>query len=76
MSNQRFYLALLIWDHVITFGQEVRRIWSPKLSGGTVLFAFLRYGTLVEKIAILLLASWYMTPNVSPKTAIELPFGV
>ncbi|KAJ7436269.1 hypothetical protein B0H11DRAFT_2207196 [Mycena galericulata] len=55
--------ALLIWDHCITLGLEVRRIWSRKLSGSTVLYACLRYGTLFEKITVLLLASWYLTPH-------------
>ncbi|KAF8070104.1 hypothetical protein FPV67DRAFT_1754487 [Lyophyllum atratum] len=51
-------VALLIWDHAITFGAEVSRIWSRKFSGATVLYALLRYGTLLEKISILFLASW------------------
>ncbi|PPQ75249.1 hypothetical protein CVT26_014814 [Gymnopilus dilepis] len=56
-------VALLIWDHVITFGAEVRCMWSRKFSGPTVLYSLLRYGTLVEKIVILLLASWYLDPR-------------
>ncbi|KAJ7367377.1 hypothetical protein DFH08DRAFT_837340 [Mycena albidolilacea] len=56
-------VALLIWDHVITLSSEVRRVWSRKLSGSTVLYACLRYGTLFEKITVLLLASWYLTPH-------------
>ncbi|KAJ7661142.1 hypothetical protein B0H17DRAFT_1337261 [Mycena rosella] len=55
--------ALLIWDHVITLGAEVNKIWSRKLSGSTVLYALLRYGTLFEKITVLFLASWYLTPH-------------
>jgi len=56
-------VALLIWDHCISLGLEVRRIWSRKLSGSTVLYACLRYGTLFEKITVLFLASWYLTPH-------------
>ncbi|KIJ44946.1 hypothetical protein M422DRAFT_251567 [Sphaerobolus stellatus SS14] len=55
--------ALLIWDHVITFGEEVSKIWMKKISGGSVLYLLLRYGTAVEKITIMLLASWYMNPH-------------
>ncbi len=62
-------LALLVWDHIICFGAEVRRIWSRKFSGATVLYSLLRYGTLLEKITIMVLASWDMTPHVS-----ALPF--
>ncbi|KAJ7135690.1 hypothetical protein C8R44DRAFT_768862 [Mycena epipterygia] len=50
-------VALLIWDHVITFGAEVRKVWCRKFSGATVLYALLRYGTLFEKITVLFLAS-------------------
>ncbi|KAF7324177.1 hypothetical protein MKEN_00640500 [Mycena kentingensis (nom. inval.)] len=58
-------VALVIWDHAITFGEEVRRVWTcgRKFSGASVLYAMMRYGTLLEKIAVLLLASWYMTPQ-------------
>jgi len=56
-------VALLLWDNVVTFGDEVSKIWSKKISGGTVLYALLRYGTAVEKITVMLLASWYMTPR-------------
>ncbi|KAJ7053392.1 hypothetical protein C8F01DRAFT_1375270 [Mycena amicta] len=56
-------VALLIWDHIITFGEEVRRVWTRKVSGATALYAMMRYGTLFEKITVLLLASWYITPH-------------
>ncbi|KAJ7266349.1 hypothetical protein C8J57DRAFT_1329859 [Mycena rebaudengoi] len=45
------------------FGTEVSRIWSRKFSGATVLYACLRYGTLFEKITVLFLASWYLSPH-------------
>ncbi|KAF9482963.1 hypothetical protein BDN70DRAFT_918751 [Pholiota conissans] len=56
-------VSLLAWDHIITLHAEVNKIWSKKFTGATVLYALLRYGTLVEKIAVMLLASWYMTPH-------------
>ncbi|KAJ7764026.1 hypothetical protein DFH07DRAFT_1017015 [Mycena maculata] len=56
-------VALLVWDHVITFGGEVHKVWSRKLSGSTLLYVLLRYGTLFEKITVLFLASWYLTPH-------------
>ncbi|KAF8969001.1 hypothetical protein BDZ97DRAFT_1915691 [Flammula alnicola] len=58
-------VALLAWDHIITLHAEVSKMWLKKFSGTTVLYALLRYGTLVEKIAVMLLASWYMTPRDS-----------
>ncbi|KAJ7842149.1 hypothetical protein B0H13DRAFT_1909955 [Mycena leptocephala] len=42
---------------------EVSRVWSRKFSGATVLYACLRYGTLFEKITVLFLASWYLSPH-------------
>ncbi|KAJ7219663.1 hypothetical protein B0H12DRAFT_1224329 [Mycena haematopus] len=56
-------VALLIWDWVITISAEVQRIWSRRLSGSTILYACLRYGTLCEKITVLVLASWSITPH-------------
>lgn len=55
--------ALLIWEHIITLGTEVRKVWLRKWGGSTVLYALLRYGTLLEKTTVLLLASWYLTPH-------------
>ncbi|KIJ43584.1 hypothetical protein M422DRAFT_253165 [Sphaerobolus stellatus SS14] len=56
--SPHYHSALLIWDHVVTFGEEVSKIWSKKITGGSVLYVLLRYGTAVEKITIMLLASW------------------
>ncbi|KAF9543835.1 hypothetical protein CPC08DRAFT_716638 [Agrocybe pediades] len=56
-------VALLLWDHIITFGAEVNTMWWRKKSGGTALYTMLRYGTLFEKITVMFLASWYMTPH-------------
>ncbi|KAH7925740.1 hypothetical protein BV22DRAFT_1128780 [Leucogyrophana mollusca] len=36
-------LVVLLWDHLLTFGDEVRFIWSAKLSAPKVLFLFNRY---------------------------------
>ncbi|KAG6918292.1 hypothetical protein DXG01_015384 [Tephrocybe rancida] len=52
-----------VWDHVLTFGDEVSKIWSRKFSGATVLYCLLRYGTLVEKMSVMFLASWNMSPH-------------
>ena len=56
--------GLLAWDHIITLRAEVTKMWPKKLSAPTVLYFLLRYGTLLEKVAVMLLASWYMTPHV------------
>lgn len=56
--------GLLAWDHIITLHAEISKMWPKKLSAPTVLYFLLRYGTLLEKVAVMLLASWYMTPHV------------
>lgn len=43
LTNWRYIQVLLIYDHVITFDQEVSRIWRPKWTGATVLFVLNRY---------------------------------
>ncbi|KJA15539.1 hypothetical protein HYPSUDRAFT_48303 [Hypholoma sublateritium FD-334 SS-4] len=55
--------SLLAWDHIITLHAEISKMWPKKLSAPTVLYFLLRYGTLLEKVAVMLLASWYMTPH-------------
>ncbi|KAE9396653.1 hypothetical protein BT96DRAFT_884594 [Gymnopus androsaceus JB14] len=45
--------AMLIFDHLITFGDEVERIWKRKFTGATVLFALNRYLTPVQFALIL-----------------------
>ncbi|KAG8782400.1 hypothetical protein FRC12_020868 [Ceratobasidium sp. 428] len=37
--------VILIYDHVVTFSDEVDRIWRRKWTGATWLFALNRYAT-------------------------------
>ncbi|KAI0075825.1 hypothetical protein K474DRAFT_1676100 [Panus rudis PR-1116 ss-1] len=41
-------LALLVYDTILTFSQEVRCIWLRKWSGVTLLYTIIRYITLVD----------------------------
>ncbi|KAF8056638.1 hypothetical protein FPV67DRAFT_1729865 [Lyophyllum atratum] len=45
--------VILIFDHMLTFSEEVERIWKPKVSGATVLFLINRYVTPLQFIIIL-----------------------
>ncbi|KAI0092091.1 hypothetical protein BDY19DRAFT_1046209 [Irpex rosettiformis] len=47
--------TLIIYEHLITLGEEVRVIWCRKFTGATLLFLVNRYLTLL--IAVLVLAS-------------------
>ncbi|KAJ3485911.1 hypothetical protein NLI96_g4614 [Meripilus lineatus] len=43
-------LALLVYDHLLTFPTEVQLIWRRKFSVVTILFLLVRYFTLVSKV--------------------------
>ncbi|KAJ8463140.1 hypothetical protein ONZ51_g10450 [Trametes cubensis] len=40
-------IALLVYEYVITFGQEVRYVWAQKKTGAAMLFLMIRYASLV-----------------------------
>ncbi|KLO05847.1 hypothetical protein SCHPADRAFT_710544 [Schizopora paradoxa] len=42
--------AMLIYDHLLTFGDEVERVWKPKFTGATLLFLINRYFTPLQYI--------------------------
>ncbi|KAI0760625.1 hypothetical protein C8Q74DRAFT_1297735 [Fomes fomentarius] len=45
-------LALLAYDHLLTFAEEVHFMWGRTFSGATVVFALNRYTTLIGKIIL------------------------
>ncbi|KAJ3490880.1 hypothetical protein NLJ89_g11398 [Agrocybe chaxingu] len=54
-AGKYFQLAafvMLIYDHLLTFADEVERIWKPDFSGATVLFLINRYLTPIQFIII------------------------
>lgn len=52
-------LALIAYDHLLTFAGEVHFVWGRKFSGATVIFALNRYVNLFSKIALFVsTASW------------------
>ncbi|KIM42726.1 hypothetical protein M413DRAFT_122450 [Hebeloma cylindrosporum] len=56
LASKYFQLAafvMLVYDHMLTFDQEVNRIWRQKLSGASVLFLINRYITPLQFIIIL-----------------------
>ncbi|KAI0800202.1 hypothetical protein C8Q74DRAFT_1235040 [Fomes fomentarius] len=46
--------ALLWFDFALTFTTEVRRIWGRKFSGATLVFLFMRYTALLDRVFFLL----------------------
>ncbi|KAI0073401.1 hypothetical protein K474DRAFT_1721647 [Panus rudis PR-1116 ss-1] len=57
------YLALLVYDTVLTFPQEVRCIWQRKWNGAVLLYAATRYITILD-IGIQLLAALVVPTSV------------
>ncbi|PPR07614.1 hypothetical protein CVT24_004167 [Panaeolus cyanescens] len=45
--------VMLIYDHMLTFSDEVERIWKQKISGATILFLLNRYLTPLQFIVII-----------------------
>ncbi|KAF8994598.1 hypothetical protein BDQ17DRAFT_1366745 [Cyathus striatus] len=55
-AGKYFQLAafvMLIYDHILTFPDEVERIWKQRFSGATVLFLLNRYVTPLQFIVII-----------------------
>ncbi|KAI0752826.1 hypothetical protein C8Q80DRAFT_1118138 [Daedaleopsis nitida] len=46
--------ALLWFDFSLTFTTEVRRIWRRKFSGATLVFLFMRYSALLDRVLFVL----------------------
>ena len=66
-----FSIALLAFEYLITFGQEVELLWKRKLTGASVLFFFNRY---------LILLSWFFngfsiidSDDVGPSNSLPVP---
>jgi len=45
--------AVLIYDHILTFSDEVERIWKQKMTGASILFLINRYITPIQFIIII-----------------------
>lgn len=43
--------ALCCYEHIITFGEEVRCVWGRRISGASALFLVNRYATLTLSLA-------------------------
>ncbi|KAK7688792.1 hypothetical protein QCA50_008332 [Cerrena zonata] len=41
-------LVLASYDIILTFSREVQNVWQRKFGTGTILYLFIRYGTLVN----------------------------
>lgn len=55
--------VIVLYDHILTFSQEVNLLWNAKLRGGTLVFFFNRYVALAWSI--------YMILSVFPWSSIK-----
>ncbi|KAF8189750.1 hypothetical protein BJ912DRAFT_903432 [Pholiota molesta] len=56
LAGKYFQIAafvMLLYDHALTFSDEVERVWKKKISYGTTLFLINRYASPLEFIVIL-----------------------
>ncbi|EKM78929.1 hypothetical protein AGABI1DRAFT_129200 [Agaricus bisporus var. burnettii JB137-S8] len=66
--------AMFAYDHLITVGQEVERVWMRPKSAVSLLFFFNRYATLMQFIIILVVgevSSMYLYTNGSTIASLE-----
>ncbi|GJJ15527.1 hypothetical protein Clacol_009805 [Clathrus columnatus] len=64
--------VILIYDHLITFGQEIEQIWTQPWTGATLLFALIRYISTLQRpiiTAAFLSAEW--SQHVYVKIVVE-----
>ncbi|RDB19736.1 hypothetical protein Hypma_013174 [Hypsizygus marmoreus] len=62
-AGKYFQLAayvVLIFDHILTFSEEVEKIWKRKITGAAILFLINRYGT---PLAVIIIIEAYHDPN-------------
>lgn len=53
--NLKFFLALVVYDAILSFPKEVRCIWKRGFGTGPILYLFIRYGTIFNMLLQLLL---------------------
>ena len=46
------FVALILYDYLLTLGREVGLYWKMKPTGASVLFAFNRYLTIVYAVSV------------------------
>ncbi|KZT08828.1 uncharacterized protein LAESUDRAFT_602900, partial [Laetiporus sulphureus 93-53] len=56
--------ALIFYEHIVTFPEEVHVIWGGRLTTVTVIFALNRYLLMVQGISFALDPIWWHTPLV------------
>ncbi|KZT08755.1 uncharacterized protein LAESUDRAFT_54122 [Laetiporus sulphureus 93-53] len=54
--------ALIFFEHIVTFSEEVHVIWGGRLTTVTVIFALNRYLLMVQGVSNALDVIWWRTP--------------
>ncbi|KZT08759.1 uncharacterized protein LAESUDRAFT_648827, partial [Laetiporus sulphureus 93-53] len=56
--------ALIFFEYIVTFSEEVRVIWGARFTTVSVIFAFNRYLLMIQGISFALDLVWWHTPLV------------
>ncbi|OAX39839.1 hypothetical protein K503DRAFT_865114 [Rhizopogon vinicolor AM-OR11-026] len=68
-------LVVLLWDHLLTFNDEVRLIWRARLSIPKLLFLFNRYAVPTSLIALTYATSG-LSDDILPDSVCQIWFGI
>ena len=58
---------MIVYDTVLTSPQEIKCIWGRKPGAGTILYLFVRYGTIIDMI-VNVFTGTYVPKTVSVST--------
>lgn len=56
ITTSYFVPALLVFDWALMFTREVNRVWLRKFTGTTVVYALIRYSSLLSYVALCIIA--------------------
>ena len=59
MTCSRGLLAMLAYDHLLTFAGEIHFVWRRKFSGATIIFSLNRYVNLFGKVLLVMSTMWW-----------------
>ena len=64
MYLRTYKLAVIAYDTVLSFPQEIKCIWGRTLGTATILYLFVRYGMIIDMIFEIFIAT-YVLKSVS-----------
>ena len=65
------FTALILYDYILTFSQEVRWVWKQKITGASVIFFVNRYFMLVQVALVVTTNFAWLSVEVRPYNSLE-----